>query len=154
MHRRSEASAVGDLGTKEREIEPGSKQAAGGDEAERGEQPPAIAAPAMRLAVRVARGRAGNHTPPFQGVFIRVPLLLYIAHAPRGLVREHDEGEREEQADESHYSIGAVAARHGRPQRTAPAGDDPVWPSNLPCGPGGSGYSTSGAATSLVQNIS
>ena len=138
---------VGEL-TKECEIEPGSEQAADRDEAERGEQPPAIAA---RVMIRVAR-RA--HTPRFQGAFIRVPLLLYIAHAPRGLVREHDEGEREEQADESHYSIGAVAARHGRPQRTAPAGDDPVWPSNLLCGPGGSGYSTSGAATSRVQNIS
>ena len=128
---------VGEL-TKECEIEPGSEQAADRDEAERGEQPPAIAA---RVMIRVAR-RA--HTPRFQGAFIRVPLLLYIAHAPRGLVREHDEGEREEQADESHYSIGAVAARHGRPQRTAPAGDDPVWPSNLLCGPGSSGYSNSG----------
>ena len=138
---------VGEL-TKDQEIEPGSEQAADRDEAERGEQPPAIAA---RVMIRVAR-RA--HTPRFQGAFIRVPLLLYIAHAPRGLVREHDEGEREEQADESHYSIGAVAGRHGRPERTAPTGGDPVWPSNLPCGPGGSGYSTSGAATSRVQNIS
>ena len=127
---RSEASTVGELGTKEREIEPGSEQAADRDEAERGEQPPAIAARIMRLAVRVARGRAGNHTPRFQAAFIRVPLLLYIAHAPRGLVREHDEGEREEQADESHDLMGAVAARHGRPERTAPTGVAPVWPSN------------------------
>ena len=110
---------VGEL-TKECEIEPGSEQAADRDEAERGEQPPAIAA---RVMIRVAR-RA--HTPRFQGAFIRVPLLLYIAHAPRGLVREHDEGEREEQADESHYSIGAVAARHGRPERSAPTGVGPV----------------------------
>ena len=116
---RSEASTVGELARKEREIEPGSKQAADRDEAERGEQPSAIAA---RVMIRVAR-RA--HTPRFQGAFIRVPLLLYIAHAPRGLVREHDEGEREEQADKPHYSRGAVAckkARHGRPQRTAPPG--------------------------------
>ena len=97
---------VGEL-TKECEIEPGSEQAADRDEAERGEQPPAIAA---RVMIRVAR-RA--HTPRFQGAFIRVPLLLYIAHAPRGLVREHNEGEREEQADKPHYSIGAVAAHHG-----------------------------------------
>ena len=103
---------VGEL-TKECEIEPGSEQAADRDEAERGEQPPAIAA---RVMIRVAR-RA--HTPRFQGAFIRVPLLLYIAHAPRGLVREHDEGEREEQADESHYSIGAVAARHEKGARSA-----------------------------------
>ena len=129
---------VGELGTKKKEIEPGSKQAADRDEAERGEQPPAIAA---RVMIRVAR-RA--HTPRFQGAFIRVPLLLYTAHAPRGLVREHDEGEREEQADESHYSIGAVAARHGRPERSAPTGADQFWPSNLLCGPGGSGYSNSG----------
>ena len=94
---RSEASAVGEL-TKDQEIEPGSEQAADRDEAERGEQPPAIAA---RVMIRVAR-RA--YTPRFQGAFIRVPLLLYIAHAPRGLVREHDEGEREEQADETDYS--------------------------------------------------
>ena len=114
---------VGEL-TKECEIEPGSEQAADRDEAERGEQPPAIAA---RVMIRVAR-RA--HTPRFQGAFIRVPLLLYIAHAPRGLVREHDEGEREEQADESHDLMGAVAARHGRPERTAPTGVAPVWPSN------------------------
>ena len=138
---------VGEL-TKECEIEPGSEQAADRDEAERGEQPPAIAA---RVMIRVAR-RA--HTPRFQGAFIRVPLLLYIAHAPRGLVREHDEGKREEQADETNYLQSAVAAaRHGRPSRTAPPGGDPVWPSNLLCGPGGSGYSTSGAATSAVQNI-
>ena len=144
---RSEASAVGEL-TKDQEIEPGSEQAADRDEAERGEQPPAIAA---RVMIRVAR-RA--HTPRFQGAFIRVPLLLYIAHAPRGLVREHDEGEREEQADESHDPMGAAAARMG--VRSAPRRpvSGPVWPSNLLCGPGGSGYSTSGAATSRVQNIS
>ena len=113
---RSEASTVGELARKEREIEPGSEQAADRDEAERGEQPPAIAA---RVMIRVAR-RA--HTPRFQGAFIRVPLLLYIAHAPRGLVREHDEGEREEQADETDDLIGAVAAHHGGPERTAPPG--------------------------------
>ena len=138
---------VGEL-TKECEIEPGSEQAADRDEAERGEQPPAIAA---RVMIRVAR-RA--HTPRFQGAFIRVPLLLYIAHAPRGLVREHDEGEREEQADESDDLMGAVvAAHHGCPERTAPTGGDPVRPSNLLCGPGGSGYST-GGSHSRVQNIS
>ena len=99
---------VGEL-TKECEIEPGSEQAADRDEAERGEQPPAIAA---RVMIRVAR-RA--HTPRFQGAFIRVPLLLYTAHAPRGLVREHDEGEREEEADETQDFTRAVAgkARHG-----------------------------------------
>ena len=113
---RSEASTVGELARKEREIEPGSEQAADRDEAERGEQPPAVAA---RVMIRVAR-RA--HTPRFQGAFIRVPLLLYIAHAPRGLVREHDEGEREEQADETDDLIGAVAAHHGGPERTAPPG--------------------------------
>ena len=113
---RSEASTVGELARKEREIEPGSEQAADRDEAERGEQPSAIAA---RVMIRVAR-RA--HTPRFQGAFIRVPLLLYIAHAPRGLVREHDEGEREEQADETDDLIGAVAAHHGGPERTAPPG--------------------------------
>ena len=96
--RTERASTVRELAGKERQIEPGSKQAADRDEAERGEQPPAIAA---RVMIRVAR-RA--YTPRFQGAFIRVPLLLYIAHAPRGLVREHDEGEREEQADETDYS--------------------------------------------------
>ena len=40
MHRWSEALTVGELGTKEREIEPGSKQAADRDEAEPREQPP------------------------------------------------------------------------------------------------------------------
>ena len=113
---RSEASTVGELARKEREIEPGSEQAADRDEAERGEQPSAIAA---RVMIRVAR-RA--HTPRFQGAFIRVSLLLYTAHAPRGLVREHDEGEREEQADETDDLIGAVAAHHGGPERTAPPG--------------------------------
>ena len=96
---------VGEL-TKECEIEPGSEQAADRDEAERGEQPPAIAA---RVMIRVAR-RA--HTPRFQGEFIRVPLLLYIAHAPRGLVREHDEGEREDEADDGQGLPAAVAAHH------------------------------------------
>ena len=56
--------------------------------------------------IRVAR-RA--HTPRFQGAFIRVLLLLYTAHAPRGLVREHDEGEREEEADKTHDFMGATA---------------------------------------------
>ena len=109
---------VGEL-TKDQEIEPGSKQAADRDEAERGEQPSAVAARVRRLVVRAA---CGQNTPRFQGAVIRVPLLLYTARAPGGLVREHDEGEREEQADETDDLIGAVAAHHGGPERTAPPG--------------------------------
>ena len=102
---------VGEL-TKECEIEPGSEQAADRDEAERGEQPPAIAARVRRLVVRAA---CGQNTPHFQGAFSRVPSLLvfpFYAHAPRGLVREHDEGEREDEADDGQGLPAAVAAHH------------------------------------------
>ena len=102
---------VGEL-TKECEIEPGSEQAADRDEAERGEQPPAVAARVRKIVVRAA---CGQNTPRFQGAVIRVPLLLYTARAPGGLVREHDEGEREEKADQTQDFTRAVAgkARHG-----------------------------------------
>ena len=64
MHRWSEALTVGELGTKEREIEPGSKQAAGRDEAEPREQPPIHSYLASRktLVMQQTRNPAkGNH---------------------------------------------------------------------------------------------
>ena len=105
---------VGEL-TKDQEIEPGSKQAADRDEAERGEQPSAVAARVRRLVVRAA---CGQNTPHFQAASIRVPSLLvfpFNTNTPRGLVREHDEGEREEKADQTQDFTRAVAgkARHG-----------------------------------------
>ena len=99
---------VGEL-TKDQEIEPGSEQAADRDEAERGEQPPAVAARVRKIVVRAA---CGQNTPRFQGAVIRVPLLLYTARAPGGLVREHDEGEREDEADDGQGLPAAVAAHH------------------------------------------
>ena len=81
---------VGELGTKEREIERGSKQAADREHAEPGVKRTAVAA----LVVRVVRGRAGHRRVP--AAFIRVPSLLWFPYksSPRGLVREHDEGRR------------------------------------------------------------
>ena len=74
MHRWSEALTVGELGTKEREIEPGSKQAADRDEAEPREQPPIHSYLASRKTL-VMPGKQGTHQGP--------PLLGRAGRAPR-----------------------------------------------------------------------
>ena len=74
MHRWSEALTVGELGTKEREIEPGSKQAADRDEAEPREQPPIHSYLASRKTlVCLAKNKEHSQGQPLLGRAGREP---------------------------------------------------------------------------------